>query len=341
MIVWLPSYPYPAVQLGVISFFVVLLAGELVLVVRDMSWGRWRWSLLTAVLLASVLSEASLAGDQVGQSRDLMVGMVGWLVVVLLFDRPFSLVAGVLIAHSGFVVAMVIASGRGDRISLAGHAVSLIAITGFQLCVATVAGALRRVSAGAAKAAHAAERLHVAEAVARELHDDRQRRYAELSVTAGPVLHGLRDGLLDPAASEVRRRCAIEAARMRRLFAESDETDDALLHELRAGADVAERQGIEVRMSIRGQWPSIPRDIRRALTEAPLVVVATAQDQVRLTVAAAGDTVSVSAIGECAPFTVPHSGRPDVQVNSVANGAAVWVEAQWRRPSHASPSVEG
>src|SRR5207244_3185595 len=104
---------------------------------------------------------------------------------------------------------------------------------------------------------------------------DRGRRYREVATTAGPLLSGLADGTLDPANPDVVRRCAIEAARMRRLFADSDDRGDRLLHEVRACVDLAERRGVAVDVISDGSWPELPREVRHALTDGPMQVLST------------------------------------------------------------------
>ncbi len=66
---------------------------------------------------------------------------------------------------------------------------------------------------------------------------------------------------------------------MRRLFAESDDVTDPLEHEIHACVDVAERQGKSVQLSIRGARPALPLDVRRALTEPVIAVLAGARSR--------------------------------------------------------------
>lgn len=66
----------------------------------------------------------------------------------------------------------------------------------------------------------------------------RAGRFLPLDATSVPLLQGLADGSLTPDDPDITRACAIEAARMRRLFVEVD-VPDPLRHELTHRADVA------------------------------------------------------------------------------------------------------
>jgi hypothetical protein len=143
-----------------------------------------------------------------------------------------------------------------------------------------------------------------------------------------PLLTGLAAGVLDPADERVRTRCAIEAARMRRLFAEHDEVPDPLLHELRACVDTAERRGVTVYLGSCGQRPDVPLRIRRALTEPVLVVLTTTRSHARVTVVGSPVSVTVHAVADGDRPELPPSG--EVAVSTLALDGRHWVEATWR-----------
>ncbi len=84
------------------------------------------------------------------------------------------------------------------------------------------------------------------QAVADRIRSARQARWLELRTTAEPLLRGLATGTANPGDLAVQRACAVEAARLRRLFAEEDDAPDPLVHELHACADVAQRRGVAV-----------------------------------------------------------------------------------------------
>ncbi|NUT51646.1 MAG: hypothetical protein HOV94_30770 [Saccharothrix sp.] len=189
---------------------------------------------------------------------------------------------------------------------------------------------LHRLGAQAASAAAEVERVRTAEAVAAESHRRRQRRFADLSAEAIPLLEGLADGTLRPEDAEVRRRSAVEAARMRRLCAETDVVTDPLLHELRHCADVADRKGVVVELETRGSWATPPVAVRRDLTDAALTALATAGSWARVTVVGDRESVSVNVVADCGDVEPPSPATPDVRVEVLGSGGTVWVEARWQ-----------
>jgi hypothetical protein len=128
----------------------------------------------------------------------------------------------------------------------------------------------------------------------------------------------------------VQRRCAIEAARMRRLFAETDDVPNPLVHELRHCVDVADRRGVVVELEIRGHWPVPPVGIRRDLTEAALAVLATAESWARVTVVGNADLVSVGVVGDCGVVSVPRPTMPGVRIDTFSREEMLWIEVRWQ-----------
>ena len=131
-----------------------------------------------------------------------------------------------------------------NRASLAAFVTVLSASVAIQLAAALAARAV------AIPARQAAD-LAASDAAAREqrvisvrVHAARQVRWMAMRETVEPLLQDLAAGRANPAEAAVRRDCAIAAARLRRLFAESDDAPDPLIHELLACADVAERRGV-------------------------------------------------------------------------------------------------
>lgn len=200
---------------------------------------------------------------------------------------------------------------------------------GFPLGTGLGATALRATAASAHRTAEDAERIRTSETVATALHDRRQERFANLYHSAVPLLRGLAERTLDPQDEHVQRACAIEAARMRRLFAETDTVDDPLRHELFHCADVADRRGVLVDIDARGTVLPLPVPVRRALTDAPLAALATARTWARITVVGTDCTVSVSVVADCGPTAVPDVDDTLVALEMVHDDDVLWVEARW------------
>jgi hypothetical protein len=180
-----------------------------------------------------------------------------------------------------------------------------------------------------------------AESVARRLHLDREERYAGLRESVLPLLRGVGDGSLSPAAPEVQRRAAVEAARLRRMFAEDGDVRDPLAAELAALVDLVERRGADVRFVVRGQRPVPPPAVCRELREQVGAALLAVRRSARVTLSAVGAGVAVSVVTDRVVTRVPPDGaspgpeppgRPDsgeITTVTVADEQWTWVEARW------------
>ncbi|WP_053719008.1 hypothetical protein [Saccharothrix sp. NRRL B-16348] len=324
----LRDFAAPAVQITAYLYLCLLVVVEWLLMRWGRSWGKAGRPAAVTIVIAHVAATASLAPGQVLEQADWSTGVVGWVTLCVLFGHPLSTLLPVLLLELGISAASLVAVAHADEERLFGGLVALTAILAFQVCVGGTAAALVRLAAAADAAHRAVEETTTTHRVAIGLHEARKARYAELSTSALPLLEGLLSGALDPADPDVRRRCGIEAARMRRLFAEADDAEDPLLHELDACIDVAERRGIEVHLEVNGPIPPLPRPVRHLLTEAPLVVVTTARSSVRLVVLGTPDAVSVSAVGDCPPIAPQEIGDPRVVVTQLTTAGLRWVRAE-------------
>jgi hypothetical protein len=305
-----------------------------VLVLRDASLDRWRWPLLGVVFTASIAATAATPAPYLMGPAHGVYGIVGWFGVLLLLNTRLATLFGVLAVHYAVTLGQLALAGQTDRRTLTGMAIMSVIIFGFQIAVAFAAYALRRIAASAARTAAEEEHLRINEAVSEQLHSDRQARYAALADTVAPLLAGLASGTADPTDENVQRACAVEAARMRRLFAESDDVPDPLIHELQACIDVAERRGVTVSLAMRGRRPTLSKQVRRALTEPVIAALATAESVARVTMVAASATVTVSVVADSPPPTLASvtsgEGTDQVTVTSMTNENRLWVEVAWR-----------
>ncbi|TDD11882.1 hypothetical protein E1292_03385 [Nonomuraea deserti] len=325
----LDAYPSPLAQLAAFAVLAAVLAGEAVLLLRRRSWGRLRRAAVAVVLAASVLSYVTLPEGRTSTNTDWLFGAAAWVGLVVLLDRPLRVAVAFLLAHDLTALAhlLMVDPNRGD---LARFATGSVTVIGLPLCVAVVATVLNSLSAASAASQREIERVRVAEAVAAESHRRRQQRLAELSATTIPLLEGLADGSLRPEDPAIQRRCAIEAGRMRRLFAETDTVANPLVHELRHCADVADRKGVVVELDARGHWPTPPVAVRRDLTEPVLSVLATAASRARIAVVGGADLVSVSVVADSGEVDLPDPVTPGVHVETLNNDDTIWMEVRWQ-----------
>lgn len=337
MVAHLGSYASPAVQIGVYLVCLLVVATGAALALGNRSWGRWRWIAIMALLMSTVLSWRSLAEHP--DPGDWHFGMVGWLGLIVLFDRSFLAIVAFLTCHVSLTAFLNLAVQHMDRTAVLGLANITVGVVGLQLAAAGAAGMLQGLAATAVAAARREEEATIRDRLARQLHVERLARYRELDEAVRPLLAGLASGDLDPADALVRRRCALEAARLRRLFAEADDVPDPLLHELEAAADVAQRRGVLVTMETTGAPVGVPRRIRRALTEPLLPGLTSARSWARIAVTRHDDTVSVSVIADVDEEVVlagrgaesAAGDRVPVKVTSVREGGTWWVNCQWTR----------
>lgn len=311
---------------GVLLMIVLI---EAVLVFRHRTWGNARWLGLAATVSASLASCVSLPPGYATTSADWAFGAVGWISVILFLDRSMWELVAFLALHEVITAANLLVSVGTDTATLLNFTVGSIWTIGFPLAGGVTATALRRAAKQAAEATAEAERIIEAEIGATERHTLIQQRFAEHSESTLPLLRGFIDGSLDPEDPAVQRACSIEAARMRRLFAESDMVPNQLVHELRHCAKVAERRGIVVTLDARGEQPDPPLEIRRALTEAPLAALTTAVSEAMVTVVATDELVAVSVISDCGSIDIPHIVSPQVRLQTITQGNKLWVETQW------------
>jgi hypothetical protein len=258
----------------------------------------------------------------------------GWIGVLVLLRRPLLELSALLAANAGLTLAMLAYDGVTDRVSLSRFAAVTYATTALQVAVVLGARAVDAAARRAAAAAEAEAALRRERQVAEELHASRRDRYRTVRGSVAPLLAGLASGELDPAEADTRRRCAVGASRLRRLFAETDDIPDPLLHELRACIDIADRQGVLVDLVVVGRMPELAVPTRRALTEAPLHALACAQRHARVTVVGRRDEVSISVLADGRPPD-PADWRgcadPAVAVTVQDGVDRQWIEARWRR----------
>lgn len=328
------SLPLLLVSAAVYRSFAVQIVAFVLVTVVLVSIGRAAWlerrpnrPLLFGTLgVAAVAALSGIPPDDLVTGAEWTFGVVCWAGMLLLLDNGFWVVVAFLVGHLVCRLGLLAVNGGGDRDSVT--AATLFAMGGlaYQAGIALAATLLRRMAATVAGAVREEERLRTAEAVAERLHRDRQVRYAGLDTV--PLLTGLAAGVLDPADERVRTRCAVEAGRMRRLFAEQDEVPDPLMHELAACVDTAERRGVTVYLGSCGPRPELPLRARRALTEPVLAVLATARTHARVTVIGSSLGVTVNVVADGERPELPDGG--EVAVSRLERDGRHWVEATWR-----------
>lgn len=324
-----PAWPQAVVWGGLL----LVTAGVGVATWRGRPLGRWRWPLVAAVFVLSAVATAVVRPEYLLGPAHWSEGDTGWQIALLLLDSPAAVFAGVLVA--GYAMTFTQAAFAGQAaIPVVGVVNATWVVLSFQLAIGMIALVLRDLAVSAARAARADEQLATSEAVARQLHRDHARRWSALAATAEPLLAGLASGALDPGDEAVRRSCAVEAARMRRLLDENATEPDSLLHDLRSCIELAERNGVSVSFAECGTLPVLPASVRRRLTEPAIAVLAASEGHVRLTVsgpAAADESVTVSVVTDRPPHALPIADQDGVRTSVLRHDDRLWIKTTWRR----------
>ena len=330
-----PPWTGPAWFLGLLA----IAAADAALVARHRTWGRARWPVAAGVLMLSVWATGLLPPWALVGPPHQTLGAVGWFGVLLLADTGLPALLGFLGLHVGLTLVQLGFAHRLDLLTLVDLAVVVAATAGFQLAVGAGGAALDRVADTATEAARRQAATVTAEEVARQLHDDREERYGRLRESVLPLLRGIGEGTLSPAEPDVQRRAALEAARLRRLFAEESDVVDLLAVELGSLVDVVEQRGTEVQFSATGKRTVPSPATRTALVDAVAPALLAARRFARVTVSTAGTGVLVSVVSDVG---VDDAGLADAgladaapdmspEISRVVVGTEqqTWVEVRW------------
>ncbi|WP_425413411.1 hypothetical protein [Micromonospora pallida] len=290
------------------------------------------WPLVVGLLVVDAVVFPASGAEFLFSSANWGWGTVGWFAVLFLWGRPLrELVATVT---AGAVIALVAVLAQGaDAADLSRYAMYVYGVTVLPLALAVGAATLTALAAERAHAASVNAAVTAQRLAAAQAQRDRRDRLALVDATAGEILTDLAAGRADPGDPAVQRRCALAAARLRRLIAESDDVPDPLLHELRASADLAERRGVVVDLVVVGSPPPLPVQVRRRLVDPLAAGLADARDQARLTVVAGPDAVEISLIApergilEGSPF---RRADDTVEYEYERDGEVGWTRTRWR-----------
>lgn len=301
-----------------------------VLALREVPGWRPAWAVATLALAASTAAAvASPAGQMLAVNW--AWGSAGWIGVLVLLRRRFAELAWFLAAEAGAILGVQVWDGL-HRADLAGFLALLAWSTGAQVAVA---GGVRALGLAASQAAAAAQRENTAReraATAQIIQSARHARWLALQESAVPLVAELAEGTADPGGTQVRIRCAVQAARLRRLLAEGDEVSESLVHELHASADMAERRGVAVEIETAGPLPPVPGPARRVITDAAIAILSAASSRTRITLASVAAGIAVSFVADTGSVVALPAVGHGVSIQQQQDGAMLWAEARWNSP---------
>ena len=298
-----------------------------VMVLRGSPGWRPAWAVAVVALAASTAAAAaSPAGHMLAVNW--AWGSAGWMGVLVLLRRRFTELAWFLAVLAVAILCVQAWDGL-HRIDLAGFLAVLAWSTGAQVAVAA---GVRALDVAADQAAAAARSEHAAReraATAQVISVARHARWLALQESAVPLVAELAAGAADPGDAQVRVRCAVQAARLRRLLAEGDEVPGPLVHELHASADVAERRGVAVEIETAGPLPQVPGAARRVITDTAIAILTAARSKARITLAAVTAGIAVSFVADTgAAVHLPAAGE-GVAIEQQQDGSMLWAEVRW------------
>jgi hypothetical protein len=323
----LARYRIAAVQVAAWLVLAAVVTAGSVLLLRGRAGWRSGWAMaVLALLISTVVAAGCPRGHML--AADWGWGIAGWIAVLVLLRRPLIELVVFLGLEALATFAVLVHDGL-DRESLAGFVTVLSASVVIQLAVALAARAVEIPARQAAFLAANQVAAREQRVISARVHAARQVRWMAVRETVAPLLQDLAAGRANPADQTVRRDCAIAAARLRRLFAESDDAPDPLIHELLACADVAERRGVAADLEAVGDIPVVPAGTRRVLTDMAITILAAAATRARITVTASTDALIVSFVADGpadAPLPVPGG---EVAISHQRDDDVLWVEARW------------
>jgi hypothetical protein len=303
------------------------IAAGTILVLRGTPGWCPAWAVaLTALAASTAAAAASPAGQMLAVNW--AWGSAGWIGVLVLLRRRFAELAAFLAALALATLGVQVGDGL-HRADLAGFLAVLAWSTGAQVAVAAGVKALDGAAGQAAVAARSEHAALERAATAETIRAARHARWLALQESAVPLVAELAAGTADPGDERVRVRCAVQAARLRRLLAEGDEVPGSLVHELHASADVAERRGVAVDIETAGALPQVPGPARRVITDAAIAILTDARTQARITLATVTAGIAVSFVADTgAAVRMPAAGE-GVVIDQQQDDGMLWAEARW------------
>ncbi len=292
--------------------------------------------LAVALLVVDGVVFAAAGERQLFTTGNWVWGGLAWFFLLVLWRRPVSWLLALLGAHAAIALVAVVLHGATAPADLSRYAMYVYGTSSLPVAVFAGAAAIAALARDRASTATSALAVVAERDAAERAQRERQARLALASGTAEEVLAALAAGDADPADPAVRRRAVLAAGRLRRLIAESDDVPDPLLHELRAAADLAERNGLPIELVAVGAPPELPVEVRRRLADPATAALAGARGWARLTVVAGPDEVVVSLVTpdhDGPDATGPPGGDGDGPVEHLheRDGEIRWTQTRWRR----------
>ncbi|WP_203906189.1 hypothetical protein [Rhizocola hellebori] len=286
----------------------------------------------TMVLLAAVAANAvAISPQQNFALAHWGWASFAWFAMLLWWRHPLRWLGAAMLANIAVTFAALVITRDLSRIDVARIIMVFYGAGAIQLGVAAGGKALENTARRASQISSAEMVLATNREAAQRIHTDRRRRYRDIGHDVRQLLAGLAASTLDPGAEHVQQRCGVQAARLRRLLAEHDDSPSPLLHELRACATNAERNGVAVTLEAVGVEPDLPVKVRRALCEVPIHLLAATRTQARLTVVCTQEPIQVdiSVVADAGALPQAMPAPAEIEMFASREEELLWVRTRW------------
>jgi hypothetical protein len=250
-------------------------------------------AILIAVAAVAAIGAVHRAHSDPG-SVDLAILGTVWLLVLVVMSRPARMWIPAALLVFAVQGALLIRDGGLNPLSLSELGAAGYIITSILIAFAAFRPTLAVHASMAARRASLASRSAAERAAATAIQQERQSRLAVLEKEALPLLRGIADGTLDPAAASVREKCARHAAVLRHSLTEDVPGAGEPVAWLEPALRAAAARGMPVTVQMIGDpGPVQPPVARAVLATMDAVISALPPHQVTLTVLASGDDVEL------------------------------------------------
>lgn len=223
---------------------------------------------------------------------------LGWVVVALTYRSSIGFGLGALgVFWVIGATVLLIRDPSADVVATLGYNFASVAV--IQALAVVFTTFLVMTARNAHDANEERTRRWAAEAGERALADDVAARYAALSKSLVPLLHKLSDPSVDANDPSLRLAAVIEGARLRRLFAQTDNDGHPLLQELQPTIAAAEDRGVAVSVDAGTALPHIPPAQRDRLLAMVSMMLAAANSRARVVFTAEDGAVTASVVADC------------------------------------------
>jgi hypothetical protein len=264
-------------------------------------------AIVTTVAAVAATGEIHRAHGAPGTVDLAVLGTISLLVLVVLSHPARVWVPAALLVYA-VQGAVLIHDGGLNPLSVSQLAAAGYIITAVLISFAVLRPTLDLHVSMAARQASLASRSAAERAAAAAIQEEQQGRLAVLEKEALPLLRGIADGTLDPAAVYVREECARHATVLRQSLTGGATGDGELMAGLEPALRAAAERETPVAVQVIGDAGTPRPPVARAvLAVVDAVLSALPPDQVMLTVLATGDDVELYLT-----FGAPLRAEPDL-----------------------------